>query len=146
MDLRLLDGLSTVVVLVVRVMLDELGVYADGVSSVELVVSCHLVVMVMLSCGTAFCPTHHEVIRLHVVVNQMVVWMAHHVERMLEPSEEVIVVIDVRGRLRELHGHVCRVLLLLMVMMLLLLLLLLMLLCDIVAQWAQLLSLTTILL
>ena len=129
-----------------RVMLDELGVYADGVSSVELVMSCHLVVMVMLSCGTAFRPTHHEVIRLHVVVNQMVVWMAHQVERMLEPSEEVIVVIDVRGRLRELHGHVCRVLLLLMVMMLLLLLLLLMLLCDIVAQWAQLLSLTTILL
>ena len=27
-------------------MLDELGVYADGVSSVELVMSCHLVVMV----------------------------------------------------------------------------------------------------
>ena len=71
------------VVLVVRVMLDELGVYADGVSSVELVVSCHLVVMVMLSCGTAFCPTHHEVIRLHVMVNQMVVWITNHVERML---------------------------------------------------------------
>ena len=70
---------------------------------------------------------------------------------MLKPGKEVIVGgVDVRSRLHELHGHICRVLrlLLLMVMMMLLLLLLLLILLlrDIIAQWAQLLSLTTILL
>ena len=141
---------------VVRVMLNELRVDASGscaVDSMDLVMSHHLVVMMMASGGgAASCPTHHEVIRLHVMVNQMVVWITNHVERMLKFGKEIVIIgVDgVRSGIHELYGHllryICRVLLLLMVMMLLLLLLLLMLLCDIIAQRAQFSSLTTILL
>ena len=56
------------------VMLDELGEDASTVGSVD------LVMMVLYGGGVASSrSTNHEVIRLHVMVNQMVVWVAHHV-------------------------------------------------------------------
>ena len=57
------------------VMFDELGEDASTVGTVD------LVVMMVLNCGgvASSCSTHHEVIRLHVMVNQMVVWVADHV-------------------------------------------------------------------